>query len=271
MPGVGSLAATNYVYNVAPKDGTVLATADQAIPVNEFVDDAAVRFRSDKFAWIGNVIADVNITLTWHASGIRTVEDTKTREVTMGATAPAPNTSALYPRLMNAMLGSRIKIVTGYPGGADIDLAMERGELDGRGSNAWATLKATRPEWIRERKVNVLTQIGLARAKDLPDVPLLTELVKADDDRALIKLLSATTSVGRPLFSTPDAPADRVTALRRAFDATMKDPEFLAAAAKAGLDVNPSTGEDLQTIVADMLATPKSVAERLKAIIAGRE
>jgi tripartite-type tricarboxylate transporter receptor subunit TctC len=271
MPGAGSLAATNYLYNVAPKDGTALATADQALPVNEFVDDPAVRFHSDQFNWIGNANADVNIMLTWQASGIKTIDDARAREVTMGATAPAPNTSALYPRLTNTMLHTKIKIVTGYPGGADIDLAMERGELDGRGSNAWATLKATRPEWVRDQKVNILMQIGLARAKDLPDVPLLTELVKAGDDAALVKLLSATTAIGRPIFSTPNVPADRVAALRRAFDATMTDPDFLAAAQKAGLDLNPSTGEEVQGIVADMLATPKSVSERLKAIIAGRE
>ncbi len=271
MPGAGSLAATNYLYNVAPKDGTALASADQALPVNEFVEDPAVRFHSDQFNWIGNANADVNIMLTWHASGIKTIDDARAREVTMGATAPAPNTSALYPRLTNTMLHTKMKIVTGYPGGADIDLAMERGELDGRGSNAWATLKATRPEWVRDQKVNILMQIGLARAKDLPDVPLLTELVKAGDDAALVKLLSATTAIGRPIFSTPNVPADRVAALRRAFDATMTDPDFVAAAQKAGLDLNPSTGEEVQAIVADMLATPKSVSERLKAIIAGRE
>jgi tripartite-type tricarboxylate transporter receptor subunit TctC len=271
MPGVGSLLAANNVYNIAPKDGTVLATIDQAAPVNEFVGDQAVRFRSDKFSWIGNSNADVNVMLTWHGTGLTSLDMAKGREVTMGATAPAPNTSALYPRLTNTMLGTRFKIITGYPGGADIDLAMERGELDGRGSNAWATLKATRPDWVRERKVNVLAQIGLKRAKDLPDVPLLTELVKSDNDRALVHLLSATTSIGRPLFSTPDVPADRVAALRQAFDATMKDPEFQEAAAKARLDINPISGAELQTIVGEILATPKSVATRLSAIIAGRE
>jgi len=271
MPGVGSLTAANNVYNVAPRDGTVLATADQALAVNEFVNDPAVRFHSDKFVWIGNPNADVNIVVTWHTSGIKTVADATKREVTMGATAPAPNTSALYPKLMNPMLGTKFRVITGYPGGADIDLAMERGELDGRGSNAWATLKATRPEWIKDRKINVLAQIGLERAKDLPDVPLLTDLVKGGNDRALVLLLSATTSVGRPLFSTPDVPPDRIAALRNAFEATMRDPEFLAAAAKSGLDVNPVTGAQLQKMIDDMLATPRPVAERLKAIIAGRE
>ena len=130
------------------------------LPVNEFVEDPAVEFHSDQFNWIGNANADVNIMLTWHASGIKTIDDARAREVTMGATAPAPNTSALYPRLTNTMLHTKMKIVTGYPGGADIDLAMERGELDGRGSDAWATLKATRPEWVRDQKVNILMQIG---------------------------------------------------------------------------------------------------------------
>jgi tripartite-type tricarboxylate transporter receptor subunit TctC len=271
MPGAGSLSATNYVYNVAPRDGTVLATADQALPVNQVVGDPAVRFDADKFTWIGNANADVNIVLTWYRTGVKSIEDAKKREIHVGATGPAPNTSALYPQLTNILFGTKFKIIMGYPGGADIDLAMERGELDGRGSNAWATLKATRPDWVRDKKVDILVQVGLSKAKDLPDPPLLMDIAQKPDDHALLKLLSATTTVGRPLFSTPGVPADRVAALRRAFDETMRDPQFVAEAGKMNLDINPVSGAELQTIVADMLATPKPITTRLQGIIEGRE
>jgi tripartite-type tricarboxylate transporter receptor subunit TctC len=269
--GAGSLTAINFVYTIAPKDGTVLATADQALPLNQLIDDPGVKYDSSKLIWIGNPNADVNIVVTWHTTGIKTIDDAKKRVITMGATGPVPNTSALYPQLLDTFAGTKFKTVTGYPGGADVDLAMERGELDGRGSDAWASLKATKSDWVRDKKVNILVQIGLAKAKDLPDPPLLMDIAKNDSDRALLKLLSATTTIGRPLFSTPDVPKDRVAALRKAFDDTVKDPAFRAEAAKEKLDVNPVSGAELQKIVADMLATPKPVVTRLKAVFAGKE
>ena len=269
MPGAGSLTATNYIYNIAPRDGTALATADQALPENQLVGDPAVKFDADNFAWIGNPNADVNIVITWSGTGVKTLEDAKRREVTMGATGPAPNTSALYPSLMNRLLGTKFKIITGYPGGADINLAMQRGELDGRGSDAWTSLKARKPDWLRDGKVNILVQIGLAKAKDLPDPPLLMDLAKNAEDRTLLKLISATTAIGRPVFSTPGVPAVRVAALRRAFDEMMVDPQFIAEAHKERLDLNPVAGAEVQKIVADMLATPKPIAARLKAIFEG--
>ena len=205
------------------------------------------------------------------ASGIKTIDDAKAREVTMGATAPAPNTSALYPRLTNTMLHTKIKIVTGYPGGADIDLAMERGELDGRGSNAWATLKATRPEWVRDQKVNILMQIGLARAKDLPDVPLLTELVKARGRRSSGQAPLRHDRDRTSNLLDPERPGRPSRSLAQGLRCDHDGSGLLGSGAEGGLDLNPSTGEEVQAIVADMLATPKSVSERLKAIIAGRE
>ena len=183
----------------------------------------------------------------------------------MGATGGS--TSSQYPRAMNALIGTKFKIILGYPGGNDINLAMERGEVEGRGSNAWASWKSTKGDWLKEKKINIIVQIGLTKAPDLPNVPLMVDLAKNADDKAVLKLLSAPTTIGRPLFTSPGVPEERVKALRAAFDATMKDPEFLAAAQKQKMDINPVSGEELQKIVTDIVATPRAIADRLQSII----
>ena len=174
MPGAGSRAAATWVYNVAPRDGTVLATADQSLALQQAAGDKRIQFDTTKFIYIGNPNIENNTTATWHASGIKTIEDAKRREVTVGATGGS--TSSQYPKAMNALLGTKFRIILGYPGGNDINLAMERGEVDGRGSNSWASWKATRAHWLAEKKINILVQIGLKKAPDLPDVPLLMDL-----------------------------------------------------------------------------------------------
>jgi tripartite-type tricarboxylate transporter receptor subunit TctC len=227
--------------------------------------DKRVAFDTRKFIYIGNPNAENNTTATWHTSGVKTIEDAKRREVTMGATGGS--TSSQYPKAMNALLGTRFKIILGYPGGNDINLAMERGEVDGRGSNSWASWKATRPHWIAENKINILVQIGLRKAPDLPDVPLLIELGANADDRALLRLLSASTQIGRPIFTTPDVPPERVAALRAAFDATMRDPAFLEDAKQGHFEIDPVSGAAMQKLVEEMVATPKELGERLRQII----
>ncbi len=265
MPGAGSRTAATWVYNLAPRDGTVLATADQSLSLQQAVGDKRINFDTTKFIYIGNPNVENNTTATWHTSGVKTIEDAKRREVTMGATGGS--TSSQYPRAMNALLGTKFRIILGYPGGNDINLAMERGEVDGRGSNSWASWKATRADWIAEKKINILVQIGLAKAPDLPDVPLLMDLAKNEDDRALLRLLSASTAIGRPIFTTPDVPAERVEALRKAFDAMVRDPAFLEQAKKEHFDIDPTSGEAMQKIVAEIVATPKAQSERLQKII----
>jgi hypothetical protein len=168
---------------------------------------------------------------------------------------------------MNAMLGTKFKIVNGYPGGNDATLAMERGEVEGRGSNSWATWKFTRPDWIKEKKINILVQIGLRKEQDLPDVPLLMDLATDEQDKAALRLLSAPVTIGRPLFTTPGVPAERVKALRDAFDKTMKDPDFIAAATQERLEINPVGGEELQKVVDDIVNAPKPVVEKLVSIV----
>jgi tripartite-type tricarboxylate transporter receptor subunit TctC len=265
MPGAGSRTAATWVANIAPRDGTVLATADQSLALQQAAGDTRVAFDTTRFIYIGNPNAENNTTATWHASGVRTIEDAKRREVTVGATGGS--TSSQYPKAMNALLGTRFKIILGYPGGNDINLAMERGEVDGRGSNSWASWKATRPHWLAGNKINILVQIGLKKAPDLPGVPLLMELGANDDDRALLRLLSASTQIGRPIFTTPDAPAERVAALRAAFDAMMRDPMFLDDAKQGQFELDAVPGEAMQRLVAEIVAMPREQGERLRKII----
>jgi tripartite-type tricarboxylate transporter receptor subunit TctC len=269
MPGASSRVAAAYVYNVAPKDGTTLATADQSLSVAQAMGEK-LQFDTTKFIYIGNPSAENNTTVTWHTSPVKTIEDAKKQEIPLGATGGS--TSSQYPRAMNAVLGTKFKVILGYPGGNDINLAMERGEVAGRGSNSWASWKATRPEWLKDKKINILAQIGLNKSPDLPDVPLLMDLATNEEDRAVLKLLSSPSAIGRPIFTTPGVPEDRVKALRAAFEATVKDPAFIEEAKKAGLEIDPVSGEELQRIVNDIVATPEPIAKRLAEIIAeGKE
>jgi tripartite-type tricarboxylate transporter receptor subunit TctC len=265
MPGAGSRAAANWIYNVAPRDGTVLATADQSLSLQQAVGDKRINFDTTKFIYIGNPKIENNTTATWHTSGVKTIDDAKRREVTMGATGGS--TSSQYPKAMNALLGTKFRVILGYQGGNDVNLAMERGEVEGRGSNSWTSWKSTRPDWLADKKINILVQIGLAKAADLPDVPLLSDLGANQEDRALLRLLSASTSVGRPIFTTPDNPPERVEALRKAFDAMIRDPAFLEQARREHFDIDPVTGAELQKIVTEIVAAPKAHSERLRPII----
>jgi tripartite-type tricarboxylate transporter receptor subunit TctC len=265
MPGAGSRAAANWVYNIAPKDGTVLATADQSLSLQQAIGDKRISFDTTKFIYIGNPNIENNTTAAWAASGIKTIDDAKTREVTAGATGGS--TSSQYPKAMNVLLGTKFKIVLGYPGGNDVNLALERGEVEVRGSNSWTSWKATRPDWIAEHKINILVQIGLAKASDLPDVPLLMDLAANEGDRQLLRVLSSSTHIGRPIFTAPGVPAERVEALRKAFDTMMHDPAFIQEAKREKFDIDPSTGASMQQTIDEMMAIPKAQSERLRQII----
>jgi len=266
MPGAGSMKAAQFVYGVAPKDGLTLATVSRGMATEPLLNPASTGFDPTKLTWLGTVTSETSVCATWKTSPVKTWPDMFTREFSLGGSAIGadPDTFAL---ILRNVFGARVKLVTGYPGGNDINLAMERGEVEGRGSNAWASWKSTRMDWIRDKKINMLVQIGLTKAPDLPDVPLMMDLAKNPDDKAVLKLLSASTTIGRPLFTSPGVPEERVKALRAAFDATMKDPEFLADAKTRGFDINPVSGEEMQKIVVDIVATPRAIADRLQSII----
>ncbi|HEY4134013.1 MAG TPA: hypothetical protein VGO34_02255 [Alphaproteobacteria bacterium] len=266
MPGGVGLQAAHWLYAVAPKDGTSLHMVMQNMPVHQMLGGQGVQYDAGAFNWVGNTTNTPNVVTTWYTTGVKTVEDAKTKEVVLGAPGTA-TASVYYPMLMNALVGTKFKIIAGYPGGNDVNLAMERGEVGGRGSNAWASWVSGNPAWIKEGKIHQLVQVGLKRHPDLPDVPLLMELGANDEDRQVLRFMSADTAFARAVATTPEVPADRLNALRRAFDAAMKDPELLAESEKAKRDLGPMTGEEVQQVVAELMATPPKVIERTKAIL----
>jgi tripartite-type tricarboxylate transporter receptor subunit TctC len=268
MPGAGSRTAAGYIYSVAAQDGLSIGACEEALPLEQAVGDPSIMFDTSKFNWIGSPDSDNKVVVTWFTSGVRTIEDAKRQEVAMGASADT--TSSQYLNAMNTLIGTRFKIVYGYPGGNEINLAMQRGEVAGRGSSSWATWKA-KPDILRDHKINVLVQIGFDKAAELQDVPLLMELGGNSDDRSILKLLSAPTAIGHPIFTSPGVPMERVNALRAAFDDTMKDPAFLAEAKKIKLALQPTSGEALQRIVSDILSAPQPIRDRLEPIIISRK
>ncbi|MDB5570900.1 MAG: Tripartite-type tricarboxylate transporter, receptor component TctC [Hyphomicrobiales bacterium] len=269
MPGGGSRTAIAWMYSVAPKDGSILGTGDQSLSIAQALGDPQIRFDVTKLVYIGNPARENNTTAAWAASGVKTLQDAMAREVTAGATGGS--TSSQYPKAMNALLGTKFKIILGYPGGNDINLALERGEVAVRGSNSWQSWKATRPDWLRDGKINILVQIGLQKAPDLPDVPLLMDLAKTEEDRAVLRLLSAPTAIGRPIFTTPGAPEERVKALRTAFDAMVKDARFLDDAKRENFEIEPVSGAEMQKIVAEIVTAPEPVRKKLGEIIGSVE
>ena len=262
MTGAGGLRMINYLYNVAAKDGTHIGMIANAFPAMQAVGVAGVQFDAGKMQWIGS-IAPVNETLAvWHTTGVKTIDDARKREVIAGASARGAITF-IYPQMMNEFLGTKFKIVTGYPGGNEINLAMERGEVEAR-NNSWSSWKATKAAWLKDKKITVIAQAG-PRAADL-DAPSVEDAARNPEERALIELVVSGTQLGRPL-ATNAAPPERVAALRAAYAATMKDPEFLAEAKSLNFEINPVLGEPMQRVVEKVLATPKPITARAKGLL----
>ncbi len=263
MTGAGGLKMINYLYAVAPRDGTAIGMIANAFPALQAVGAAGVQFDAGKMQWLGSIAPAVETLAVWHAAGVKTIEDARQREVVVGASARGAITFT-YPALMNDLLGTKFKIVTGYTGGNQINLAMERGEVEAR-NNTWSSWKATKPDWLRDHKIAIIVQAG-PRAPDL-DAPSIESLGRNADDRQLIELVMSGTQLGRPMTTNAGVPPERVAALRAAFAATMTDPEFLAEAKALNFEVNPVLGEPMQRIVEKVLATPKAVAARAKGLM----
>lgn len=262
MPGGGSIIASNHLYSLARKDGTVLALVSPTVPMDEKLGAGGVKFETAKFNWIGRIGTAVNVAMVWHTSPIKSVEDLKTRTSTTGATG-AGSVVAVYPNVLNHMLGTRIKIVMGYAGSAEAMLAMERGEVEGH-TASWEAVNALHPSWAKEGKIRVLVQFALARHPLLPSVPTAVDLVSSPEDVATMKAMVASGDIGKSIMTTPDVPADLVAAMRRAFDAMCRDPEFIADAQRSGVDVTPMKGEDLQRFIEELSAIPQPVITRVK-------
>jgi tripartite-type tricarboxylate transporter receptor subunit TctC len=260
MTGAGGINMANHLYNSAPRDGTYVAMMGNNFPATQAVGGKSVKFDAGKMQWLGTIAPVVETMAVWHTAGVKSVDDLRKRVTVAGASGRGAITY-FYPTMMNAFLGTQFKIVTGYPGGNQINLAMERGEVEAR-NNTWSSWKATRPQWLKEKLIYVVAQAG-PRAPDL-DAPSVEDLARTPDDRLTIELIVSGTQLGRPFATTPDVPADRLTALRDGFRAAMKDPEFLKDAAQMGFEVDPVYGEPMQKIVEKVLSTPQHLALRAK-------
>jgi tripartite-type tricarboxylate transporter receptor subunit TctC len=267
MEGGGSLRLANWLYRVAPKDGSVLATIGRGTGFDPILGQQGAQFDGTKFTWIGSANNEVSVCVAWNAtSGIKTFEDLFTKEMTVGGTSMSADTDQ-FPRILNGVLGTKMKIVSGYPGGNDVVLAMERGEIQGRCGWSWSSVISTHKAWLDEKKMTVLAQLALQKHPELPDVPLITELAKTDEQKQILRLIFARQVMGRPYLAPPAIPADRAEVLRKAFMDTMQDKEFLADAEKAQLEITPVGGEELQKLVTDVYATPPEIAKKAAAIL----
>jgi tripartite-type tricarboxylate transporter receptor subunit TctC len=271
MPGAGGLTAIHHVALIAPKDGTHLIIPALGLAMYQAIDFFGDKLKADmrEFQWIGNVTTSNPVVVTWHASKVKTLDDAK-REVAHLGTSGAGSISALLPAVYNNLLGTKFKVIYGYDG--DDSIAIERGEIDGRASNTWASYKATTPDWVRNKRLNYLLQVGLKKEDELPNVPLLRDLAQNEDQKQVFDFFSKVAALTRPMATSPSVPPERVAALRKAFMAAMADNEFLAEAAKQSADVGPfMDGETVQRLTAEILDTPKPILELVKAATHHRE
>jgi tripartite-type tricarboxylate transporter receptor subunit TctC len=263
MTGAGGINMANHLFNNAARDGTFIGMMGNNFPATQAVGGKGVKFDTAQFQWLGTIAPVVETMAVWHATGVKSIDDLRKRQTVAGASGRGAITF-FYPTMMNEFLGTRFKVVTGYQGGNAINLAMERGEVEAR-NNTWSSWKATRPQWLKEKKIVIVAQAG-PRAPDL-DAPSVETLARNPQDRQVIELIVSGTQLGRPLATTPGTPPERVAALRAAFRATMKDPEFRKDAAKLNFDIDPVYGEQLQAVVAKVVGTPKELAARAKPLL----
>ena len=261
LPGAGGLIAANTLYNATPADGLTFAALTNGAAMDPLFGETAARFDGQKFNWLGSIGKLENICVTWQTSPITRIDQAKTREITVSATGATGN-SAIMPRIVNQFLGTKFKVIGGYAEGAGQTLALERGEVDGICGLSYSTLKASRPDWFRDKKLNIILQIGLNKIHDLPDVPNAIDLVADTENKRVLELILIRQEMGRPFALPPRVPADRVQILRRAFEDTLKDPQFLAEAAKLQLEIDPLTGPEIQALLTKAYSAPKPIVER---------
>jgi tripartite-type tricarboxylate transporter receptor subunit TctC len=264
MIGAGGIKMANFLYSIAPQDGTAIGMFPNTLIAVQAVGTDGAQYDANRFSWIGSMTTSPLTFTTWHTTGVKTIEDARRRELTVAASNKGAITYT-FPRMLNEFLGTRLKIVSGYQGNSTMVVAMERGEVDGV-TNSWDSWKSLNPSWLTEKKINLLVQTE-PKARDL-DIPSVQELARNDEDRQVIALIISGDALGKPLAMTPNVPPERVKALRDAFDATVKDPEFIKAAAAARIEVNPIRGVALQSTVNKVLTTPKHLVERARSIIA---
>src|SRR5262245_9190591 len=274
MPGAGGLTLAKHLYHRAPKDGTEIATVQNGLPFEKLFYMLSpggnnALFDSTKFGWLGSMTQTVFVVVTWHTAPVKTLQDAMAREVILGASTTSAD-SYVLAMLSNNLLGTKFKVVHGYAGATEVDLAVENGEVQGEAGKDWTTLTSTRPQWIRDRKINILVQMGMKPHADIKGVPMAIDLAKTPDDRRLMEVVFAKFGMSRPFMAPPDLPQERLAVLRRAFDATLKDPVVLAEAQRLGMELNPVSGEEVAALVTKMMNTPGMLAERAREVLKPR-
>ena len=260
MPGAGSLIVTNFLYNSAPRDGSHIAAVGREMPTAALFGLENIRFKTEEFIWIGNMESAETFCGAWHTSGLTKAEDLFSKPLIVGGTN-GESTTVTIPLALNNLLGTQLKLIAGYPGGAAMHLALERGEIQGRCAWSWSSLQTVGQDWLGEGKVKILLMGTLERSKRFPDVPTAPELAKTPEARQAIEILLSQDILARPYWAPPNVPSDRVAALRTAFDRTAADPAFVADIEKQRLDLSPMSGAEVERIIHKLYATPKAVAE----------
>jgi tripartite-type tricarboxylate transporter receptor subunit TctC len=263
MPGAGSLKAANFLYQAAPRDGTALGLVVETLPLEQAVKNAAVQYDASRFTYIGRLASSNNVFLVWDTSPVQSLEEAKKKEITLAGTGPG-SIAEIIPTLTNTLVGTKFRIIGGYPASNEAMIAMERGEVHGS-STSWTAIKVGKKDWLRDKKIKIILQTAPERAHDLQDAPSLSELGNTPEDKQVFALYASGSAIGRSLIGPPGIPADRVRLLRDAFQATMRDPEFLAEAKKLEVDVDPLSGEALTAIVQKTLSLPEAVRARAEA------
>jgi tripartite-type tricarboxylate transporter receptor subunit TctC len=262
--GAGSLRLANALYNTAPKDGTTFGMVGRGISMEPLLGTDAAKFDSQRFTWIGSVSHETSVCVSWRTSKIKNWNDFLSTPSTVGGQGPGSDDD-MFTNMLRNLLGVKARLVAGYSGGNEINLAMERGEIDARCGWSWGAIKTTRFQWITNKDLNLLLQIALQKSNDLPDVPLVMDHAKSDRDRQILQAILSRQQMAWPFAAPPDLPKDRAGALRAAFDATMRDPEYLAEAKKRGLEINPMNGAEIDKLIAGLYATPRDVIAAAKA------
>jgi tripartite-type tricarboxylate transporter receptor subunit TctC len=264
MEGAGSLRLANWLYKAAPKDGSAIGTIGRGIAFDPLLGGQGAQFKATDFGWIGSANDEVSVCVSWGRAKVARFEDVFTRELIVGGTGATADTD-LFPKIVNNVLGTKFKVITGYPGGNDVTLAMQRGEVDGRCGWSWSSIKTNHPQWVQDGTINLLVQLSLEKHADLPQLPLIMDFIKTEEQRSILRVVFARQVMGRPFLAPPGVPAERLAALRKAFDATLKDKEFLAEAEKLKLEITPVGGEAVQQLVADIYRTPPAILQKAAA------
>jgi tripartite-type tricarboxylate transporter receptor subunit TctC len=266
MPGAGSMRAAQWLYSLAPKDGTAIGTFGRQMGITPLLTPNA-NFDGTKFGWLGSITNEISTCVSWHTAAVKTWDDLLVKQITFGGDGPGADPD-VFANLYKNVFNAKIKLVSGYHGTTPILLAMERGEVDGLCGYSWSTIKSKNQQWLKDKTINILVQAALKKDNELPNVPLVLDKAKTDEQRQILKLFLTSQETARPFAAPPGVPADRQAALSAAFDATMKDAEFLAEAKKLNLDINPLSGKQITALMKELYATPKDVVEKAAQAVA---